>query len=277
MRAADVEHQDGLHRWILTETATSGARCRASPSAARDSGRRPRRPAARPRSIAARSSAVERDVERAERLRQPVAAARADQRHDVLAARQHPGDRDLRDASRPSRSATPRSASTSARLRSRFSPWKRGLCARKSPRAPARSLRPVAADQPARQHAVGGDRRCPSSRQVGQDLVLDAARDQRVLDLQVGDRDATACGAADRLGADLRQPDVADVAGLDQLGDRADRLLDRHVRVEPRRAVDVDVVGAEPLQRVGEEVLHRGRAARRSRARRRRGRAARRT
>ena len=37
------------------------------------------------------------EVERAERLGEPVAAARADQRHDVLAAREHPGDRDLGD------------------------------------------------------------------------------------------------------------------------------------------------------------------------------------
>ena len=64
-------------------------------------------------------------------------------------------------------------------------------------------------------------------------------------------RSAIGCdrgGAADRLGADLGQADVADVAGLDQLGDRADGLLDRHVRVEPGGPVDVDVVGAEAAQ-----------------------------
>ena len=51
-------------------------------------------------------------------------------------------------------------------------------------------------------------------------------------------------------------PMCADVAGLDHLGDRADGLLDRHVRIEPGGAVDVDVVGAEALQRVGQEVAH---------------------
>ena len=71
----------------------------------------------------------------------------------------------------------------------------------------------------------------------------------------------TACGAADGVGADLGQADVADVAGLDHLGDGADGLLDRHGRVEPGEAVDVDVVGAEPAQGVGQGVLHRGRAA----------------
>ena len=54
---------------------------------------------------------------------------------------------------------------------------------------------------------------------------------------------------------------MADVALLDEVGDGADRLLDRHVRVEARGAVDVDDVDAEALQRVGGEVLHRGGAA----------------
>src|ERR671920_2205999 len=40
---------------------------------------------------------VKRDIQRAERLGQPVAAAGADQRHDILAAREHPGDGDLSD------------------------------------------------------------------------------------------------------------------------------------------------------------------------------------
>ncbi len=32
-------------------------------------------------------------------------------------------------------------------------------------------------------------------------------------------------------------------------------------RIEPRRAIDVDVIDAEALQRVGDEILHRGGAA----------------
>ncbi|MCK1282783.1 aldo/keto reductase [Bradyrhizobium sp. 44] len=48
--------------------------------------------------------------------------------------------------------------------------------------------------------------------------------------------------------------DMFDVAGLHEIGDAADSLLDRNVGIEPRRAVDVDVVGAEPLQRIGQEV-----------------------
>ena len=52
---------------------------------------------------------------------------------------------------------------------------------------------------------------------------------------------------------------MADVASLHEVGNRADRVLDRHVRVEARGTIDVDVVDAEPLQRVGCEGLHRGR------------------
>lgn len=64
-------------------------------------------------------------------------------------------------------------------------------------------------------------------------------------------------GPAQRLGTDLRETDVADVAGLHQLGDRADRFLDRHVRRDASGPVDVDVIGVEAAERVGEEVLHR--------------------
>ena len=65
--------------------------------------------------------------------------------------------------------------------------------------------------------------------------------------------------APDRLGADLGQPDRSHVAGLHQVGDRADRVFDRHRRVQARRAIHVDVFRAEPDQRVREEVLHRRR------------------
>ncbi len=54
---------------------------------------------------------------------------------------------------------------------------------------------------------------------------------------------------------DLGQADGPNVAGLDELADGADRLLDRDLGVEAGRPVDVDVVGAEALQAVGEAVL----------------------
>jgi hypothetical protein len=66
-------------------------------------------------------------------------------------------------------------------------------------------------------------------------------------------------GAPQGLGADLGEADVTHIAGLHHLRDRADGVLDRHPRVEPRRPVHVDVLDPEPLERVGEKGLHRRR------------------
>src|SRR5487761_1993410 len=66
--------------------------------------------------------------------------------------------------------------------------------------------------------------------------------------------------APDGLRADFRQTDVAYVPLLDEIRDGPDRVLDWHVRIEPRRTVDVDVVDAQALQRVGDEVAYRRRA-----------------
>jgi hypothetical protein len=55
--------------------------------------------------------------------------------------------------------------------------------------------------------------------------------------------------AADCGGASLGQADVADLALGDQLGQGADGALDGGLRIDPVLVVQVDVVGAEPLQR----------------------------
>ena len=81
----------------------------------------------------------------------------------------------------------------------------------------------------------------------GQDLRLDSAREQRVLDLQVGDR-MDGVGAAHRFGSCLRQADVPHIARTDHLCDGSDGLLDWYVWVYPAEAVGVDVIGAEASQ-----------------------------
>ena len=128
-----------------------------------------------------------------------------------------------------------------------------GLWMRKSSTPPL--CGPVTADQTPRQHAVSGDADAQLPAGV-EDRALERARDERILDLHVADR-VHGMGASERLRAHLGQPDMADVAGLDHLGDRADGLLDRQAWVDPGRAVDVDVVGTESLQSVGERVLGR--------------------
>src|SRR5437773_5129395 len=55
-------------------------------------------------------------------------------------------------------------------------------------------------------------------------------------------------GAADRCRRGLREADVKDLALGHQLGQRADGVLDRRVRVDSVLVVKVDAVGPEPLQ-----------------------------
>src|SRR5258708_4554148 len=115
----------------------------------------------------------------------------------------------------------------------------------------------MAADQPPREDAIRSDADAELAA-CRQDLVLDPARDEGILDLEVADR-VDGVRAAERLGADLGEADMTDIAAFDQIGDRAYRLLDRHARVEAARAVDVDMIRAEALQRVAEERLGRRR------------------
>ena len=208
-------------------TTARRARCRAPPSAPAGSGRRRRRRAARRararrgRRRRGRASSAPRASARRSRVRAPTSGTMSSPRASTQAIATCA-------TVTPLPSAISRSASTRARLRSRFSLAKRGAWARKSPAASSRSAREVPADQPAAEHAVGGDGD-PELAARRQDLVLDPARDERVLDLQVADR-MRRRGAADRLRAHLGEADVPDVAGLDELGDRPDGLLDRHLR-----------------------------------------------
>src|SRR4030095_14815466 len=64
-----------------------------------------------------------------------------------------------------------------------------------------------------------------------------------------------------RVGAHLREPDMADVSRSHELCNRSDRFLDRHLRVESTEPVDIDVVGAETGPRGTERGLERGRSA----------------
>jgi hypothetical protein len=75
-----------------------------------------------------------------------------------------------------------------------------------------------------------------------------------VLDLEVADR-VDRRRPSKGLSAHLRQADMADMAGLHHLRNGADGLFDRHIRVQPRRPVDVHVVGAQPLEGERQAVL----------------------
>ncbi len=64
-------------------------------------------------------------------------------------------------------------------------------------------------------------------------------------------------GPAQRFGADLRQTDVADITSLHHIGDGSHGLLDRDVWIEPGGPIDVDVIDAEAVERIGQEGFHR--------------------
>ena len=83
--------------------------------------------------------------------------------------------------------------------------------------------------------------------QQRQQLGLRVTGPQGVLGLQRGDR-VYGVGAADRFGAGLGQADVQDLSFGHKLGQGADGVLDGRVGVDPVLVVEVDAVGAQPLQ-----------------------------
>src|SRR5205085_9645119 len=63
-------------------------------------------------------------------------------------------------------------------------------------------------------------------------------------------------GAPDALGVRLAEPEVAHLALLDEAAHRADRVLDRHARIDAVLVIEVDRVDAEPLQAGFAGLLH---------------------
>lgn len=137
---------------------------------------------------------------------------------------------------------------------------------------PALLGRPVPAGRP---HAVGGRAAIAEvlarqltategtpgqdahSKRLGhrQQLALGRALQQRVLELQRGDR-RPAPEASDRLGMGgdprrhVEEADVADLAGGDQVVERSQRLLDRGAWVRSRPAVTSTLIGARTIEQL---------------------------
>ena len=146
----------------------------------------------------------------------------------------------------PTSEATASTSSTMRRFCSKLPSVKRGLVLRQSSSARSSGERIVAGEEAVSERRVGHEADAELAQQR-QQLGLRVAGPQGVLRLQRGDR-VHGVGAADRRGAGLGQADVQDLALGDQLGQGADGVLDRGVRVDPVLVVEVDAVGAEPLQ-----------------------------
>ena len=124
---------------------------------------------------------------------------------------------------------------------------KRGPCRRKSPGVElVRRAEATREEAPAERRVR--DQADAELAQGREDLVLDMPGPQRVLGLDRRDR-MDRVGPADRLGARLRESEVADLAGRDELGHRPDGLLDRRVGVDPVLVVEIDVVDPQAGQR----------------------------
>src|SRR5208282_580501 len=129
-----------------------------------------------------------------------------------------------------SASARRRSPATSSRLRGKLSSWKRGMRSLTSPSQKAAAERAV------------GDKADPELAADLEDAALDVPRQQRILDLHrrhpVG-----GVGAPNRLGSGFRNAQKAYLALAHQSTHRADRVLDRHGRIDPMNVVEVDTFG----------------------------------
>src|ERR671910_705928 len=115
-------------------------------------------------------------------------------------------------------------------------------------------LAPAARQPAAGQRAVGHDGH-GVPRAGGKDVGLDAAYEDRVGRL-LGDEPLQALVAGrplcldDLAGRESRGSDVADLALVDQVGERRERLFDVGSRLGAVDLVEVDPVGVEPAQRV---------------------------
>ena len=105
----------------------------------------------------------------------------------------------------------------------------------------------------------GADGRQGPGARRGQDVGLEPPAHEGVLDLHGQDR-VRGMRAADRGRPYLREPDVAHVPRPHALGDGADGLFDGYGGIEARRLIEIDIIGPEPLERVREGGLHRGRS-----------------
>ena len=207
---------------------------------------RPRRPAGKRASIRARSSSSSR-ISAARVLLEVGDPLASRKRHDVVAAREQPRQRQLR-------------RRRAAALREGAQLGDQREVVLDVARIEARD----AAAQIVFAQTVGGAHRAgeqsPAQRRVRDErdvqlacrrqhaVRLDIAREQRVLALQGRDRN-DARRATKRPRVQLRNAGVAHLAGRDELGQRAGRLLDRNPRVGAVQIIHVDVIDTEPLQR----------------------------
>src|ERR1051325_11273249 len=198
------------------------------------------------------------DVERAEIFLQPLDALRAGDWDDVWALRQQPGETELRDGAAliggdrldafDERAVLLKIVAFKPRMP------RAGVALRQ-----VAEIRDDAGEEAAAQWRVSDKRDAEIAGRFARFLSF-VAVEQRVFALHRGDR-MHGMRAADALGARLAETEMAHLALLDEAAHRADRLLDRHIRIDAMLVIKVDRVDAEPLQASPAGLLHIGGAA----------------
>ena len=92
-----------------------------------------------------------------------------------------------------------------------------------------------------------GTKPIPNSSQVGSTVGFRVSRPNRILALNCGDRLDRVC-AANGVCSGLRKAEVLDLAGLNQMLDRASDILDGHVWIDTVLVEEIDDVGLEAFE-----------------------------
>ena len=202
------------------------------------------------------------DVEGADVVVELLGPRRPDDGRGDVVVPQHPRQRQLGQRA-PSSSASGTSSctrSSSGVLQDERQRCRSGVAVGR-PRSVGRRLRPAGTSRSARPAAAATTRSgdTPSSRHVG---TTSPSMTRHTIEYcgwfeTNGTRSSTASAWPARIWSAVHSdtPRYSDLALSDEVGERDHRLLERRLGVEAVRLVEVDVVGAEPLQR-GVAALH---------------------
>ena len=171
--------------------------------------------------------------------------AGARDRHDVVPARQNPGDRELGRGAVLGCSMLlqlldqPEVAAQIVALKPRH-------VAPRIARTQRRNIGDIASQKTAPERAVG-DKAGAEFRAERQNFGLDVAGPQRILDLHSAEWVRGMC-SSDGRRTRLTDAGMANFALADELAHRAHGVFDRHGRIDTVDVVEVDKIGFEPLQ-----------------------------
>ena len=161
-----------------------------------------------------------------------------------VALRQQPGQRQLRHRAALLAGDVPTARRAAARFRGEVLPLKAGHRQADVLRRQRRDVAQLAGQEAAREWTEGDERDAQLAAGV-EHRDFGIARPQRVLGLHGGER--VHAWALRIVAADTSlRPIVLTLPSVDQIGDRADALFDRHALVPAMQVIEIDDVGLQP-------------------------------